>query len=283
MNILKINNRNKNEKIIREHSKINKIEYFNFFKQYKKDIIEIDRYFAKKKNLKFICSINLGRVKSQTFYEKLNNKLDIICGYPLLHPKNEIFLKKYKNFSDFFINNINAIERNNTVFFEVSPKRFFFLIKYISKSSIKKFSFHLIYRTNIIRQSISFFHAFKSGIWHNKKIDSKDTLFQSINYKSSLRKVEEILKNLISDEQKLLKFFKKNKIKFFKQNLESSFDKSKVVEKFINKYNLKYFIIKEKKLKYFSKNKLSKQYLNFIKKVEREKSIKKILKKRILF
>ena len=280
---MKINNKNKINKIKKEHLRRNKIEYFNFFKQYNNDITQIERYFLKKKNLKVICSINLGRVKSQFLYESLNNKLDIICGYPLLHQKSKNFLKKYKKFSDFFIKNLDVIERNNIVFFEVSPKRFFFLTNYLSKNIIKKFSFHLVYRTNIIRQAISFFHAFKSGVWHNKTIGSNDTLFQSPNYKNILRKVEEILKNLINDEKKLLNFFKKNKIKFFKQNLEYSFDRSKVVEKFINKYNLKYFIIKEKKLNNFFLNRSAKQYLNFIKKVGREKSIKKILKKRIVF
>jgi hypothetical protein len=275
-------------KLVRDSTKRDKelFEFYNFFKNKRIKNHKFNIFHDKLNNPKIICSINMGRVGSQFFFENLNKRLNLICAPNLFNSRNKKKYSKHKDFEDFFFYSLKKINYNNVIFFEISPKRFLKLIKYLEIKTLKKFDFHFIFRKNIIKQSLSYFNALNTNVWNNYNTKRKrKNLLRVVNYDEIKLKLKEILKNIISFERKTLIFLNKHKYNYSKQIYEKIINNSIYEEnKFIKFYDLKNkLLIKPiKKNNYIKKNAYEKNYYKISKEFKNDVLKNSILKNRII-
>ena len=176
------------------------------------------------------------------------------------------------------------INYNNMIFFEISPKRFLKLIKYLEIKTLKKFNFHFIFRKNILKQSLSYFVALNTNVWNNYNTKrKKQKLFGDLKYIEIKPKLKEILKNIIFFEKKILTFLKGHN--HSKQKYENIIKNCSYEEnKFIKFYNLKNKLLKKtiKKKNYIKKNIYEKNYYKISKEFKNDVLKNSILKNRIV-
>ena len=274
----------RNQKVIK--SKIvnkNSIEYFQYYKVKKIKIDKFKEFSKKLEKPKIICSINFGRVGSQILFETINKKVDLLSGYNLFNRREKKKFASYKNFESFFLKSLKEVEFNKMIFFEISPKRFLELLKFVDIKILKIFSYHLIFRRNILNQCLSYYISLNTGIWNNYQKKKKDNFFTNIDYKRIKAKLFEILKNIILFEKKISNFLKRNNISCLKQNYELiAKDKSHEAIRFINFYKLKKFLSKTSiKKNIIKKNVYDKKFYQILSEFKNDKHTKAILKKRI--
>ena len=63
----------------------------------------------------------------------------------------------------FFLKSLKEVEFNKMIFFEISPKRFLELLKFVDIKILKIFSYHLIFRRNILNQCLSYYISLNTG------------------------------------------------------------------------------------------------------------------------
>ena len=262
----------KNPKDFFECFKIKKIKYNKFSK-----------FYNDLNKPKIICTINFGRVGSQFLFENLNGKLDLLCGINLFNKNKKKSFITHGNFENFFFYSLKKVNYNNTILFEISPKRFLKLVKFIDLKILKIFTYHVIIRENILDQVMSFYTALNTGIWQNLKKNNKNDVFINKSYEKIKPKLFEILKNIFLFEKKISVFLRKNKISFLKQNYELIIkNKNYEANKFINFYKLSCFLLKHKiKARNMKKNVYSKKFNQIKLEFKSDKQLKLKLKKRI--
>tara|TARA_B100000965_G_C19584228_1_gene754957 strand:- start:1564 stop:2424 length:861 start_codon:yes stop_codon:yes gene_type:complete len=274
-------------KLVRNSTKRDKVscEFFEFYKNKKIKYSNFKKFHNSLKNPRIICTINFGRVGSQYFFEKLNKKLDLICGPNLFNKRNKKKFSKHKNFEDFLFYNLKKIKYNNVIFFEISPKRFLKLIEFLEIKIIRKINFHVLYRKNKFEQTLSYLIAMNSGVWSNFDEFYNVGLNKNINYIKIKSKLNEILKNIIIFEKKIYTFLKMHNFNYSKNNYENIVKKNSYeVNKFIKFYNLKNKSSKKKIYKnYIIKNIYAKKYYKILKEFKNDSYKKLNFKNRSLF
>ena len=265
----------------------NSYEFFECYKIKKLKNSKFNKFYNDLNKPKIICSINFGRVGSQFFFEILNKKLNIMCGYSLFNKRKKKKFTKFKKFDDFFLYSLRKINNKNVIFFEISPKRFLNLIKFVELETLKKFNYHIIFRKNILKQCLSYYVSLNTGIWFNYDKDKKEPgHLENLEYKKMKPKLFEILKNILLFEKKVYTFLRKNNFNHIKQNYESiTKSYNHETNKFINFYKLKDYLFSKiiKKNYLIKKNKYEKKYNQIFKEFKNDISKNLLIKKNLQY